>query len=293
VFSPDQKLLISGLQDGLIVAWDMTLGEKRWEMSVPEPLYCIVFSPDGELMAVASDEDLHTFDAVHQTPRWHLKGDDTAVKYAISMLNFCPNADLLVSSGSGPIKVWNSKTGELIHIIGLSHSIDRYDDQSAFVAFSPDGKLLAASFSTAIYVFEVATWRKQWEAEMKQLAGAVPFSSDGHQIALSTYANGIQIFDSVAGNCLGEIGRAGNGAFNLLFSPAHPILASYVYNCMIKLWDMRLFPESANTSIPAPHAGIVVEVRFSPTGRQVASRSWGTILVWDVSTGTIQHTFDP
>ncbi|KAJ5449346.1 WD40 repeat-like protein [Penicillium cf. griseofulvum] len=291
VFSLDQKLLISGLQDGSIVAWDMTLGEKRWETSVSEPLYFIAFSSDGVLMAVASDGDLHIFDTIHRTPRWHIKGDDTAPKYAISMLDFCPNAELLVSSCSGPVKVWNSKTGELIHGIDLSHIIDQSGDEPTFVAFSPDGKLLAASFSTAIYVFEVATWRKQWEVETKQRVGAVSFSSDGHQIALSTYANGIQIFNSETGNCLGEIGRAGNGGFNLLFSPAHPILASYVYNCMIKLWDMKLFPESANALIPAPHAGIVVEVRFSPTGQQVASRAGGMILVWDVSTGTIQDTF--
>jgi WD40 repeat protein len=128
------------------------------------------------------------------------------------------------------------------------------------VAFSPDGKTLAASSGKSVTLWDVAT-RKQ-KASLKGHAGnvrTVAFSPDGKTLAVGGEGK--------------SSGAAGKGE--------------------LKLWDLSTRKEKASLG---GHLGPVFAVAFSPNGKLLASGSGafavngspgaGEITLWEVATGT-------
>ena len=150
------------------------------------------------------------------------------------------------------------------------------------VAFSPDGKLLAASdISYEVHLWRVADGKKLLTCKAKDgWAWSVAFSPDNRLFASS--ANGtIHLWDVQTGDCVRTLKGYTSRVFSLAFSPAGTYLASGNEDPHIRIWNVAT---GALTATLSDHTDEVHSVAFSPDGSLLASGSYDrTIKLWDVS----------
>ena len=144
---------------------------------------------------------------------------------------------------------------ELLNTDGKSlNKFSGASNQVRSVAFSPDGKLLAAAGGNPSQFGEVKIYNV---AEAKEIA-----SIRGHR----------------------------DNIFSLAFSPDGKIIATCSYDKMIKLWDVATGQELKNLK---DHTDAVFAVAFSPDGKKLASAAADrNVKIWDVATGERLYTLN-
>lgn len=152
------------------------------------------------------------------------------------------------------------------------------------LAFSPDGKLLAAGDSYGLVRLlrvadgqQIATFQKHgwWVL-------SIAYSPDGEKLVSSSIDGKIKVWNIATGKCIHHLEGHTNWIFSLTFSPDGKKIASACNDETIKLWD-------ANTGkciqTLEEHNGWVLGVAFSPDGKTLASSSADkTIKLWNVET---------
>jgi eukaryotic-like serine/threonine-protein kinase len=190
---------------------------------------------------------------------------------------------------------------EWYHLKGLCHSAlftFRPDRARLFdgVAFSPDGRLLAAvDVSEGLFVWDLAT-RVEVFALRKPLrfASSVAFSPDGRRLAVASgfSAGGGRVWawDVATGREVLNVEAHEKQVFNLAFSPDGKRLATASYDKTAKVWDAETGAELL--ALP-PHAGGGWHrcVAYSPDGKYLATGGpWQALKLWDAATGKEVHT---
>ena len=186
---------------------------------------------------------------------------------------------LLASGSFGAIRVWNLKSGRLLH------TIDAHKGWVNALAISSDGQLLISGSSDQ----SIRLWNPINGSQMKTIA--IAHSQEVLAIAISP--NG-QIFAS--GGADGKFrlwNRNGTrrltinehqGEVNIVaFSPNGQNIASGSADRTIKIWNVQ----SGNRILTLKgHANAVLSLAFSPDGQTLVSGSSdNTIHVWDLKTG--------
>jgi WD40 repeat protein/serine/threonine protein kinase len=241
---------------------------------------CVAFSPDGRLLASAggdgaikiwncrTGEVMQTFDA----------HTDSVVS-----VTFHPDGKHLAYVGADrQLKVWDRTTRQEV-VIGPCDAVRKFGTAHA-VAFSPDGRQLAAGSDGVVSV---------WDWKSGQLLHTFPghdhdtisvaFSHDGRRLATGSYREGPMLWDPTTG---GQPLRCFPGHTNpisaLAFSPDGARLASASFDRSVRLWDTTT-GELRHTLV---HTGNVECITFSPDGRRLASAGeYKTVRVWDTETG--------
>jgi WD40 repeat protein len=160
------------------------------------------------------------------------------------------------------------------------------------LAFSPDGKLVAAGDSLGqVYLWRVAGGQPLWSAVgHTQWVRAVAFSPDGETLASgSVDGNGIIKLWDVRTGQLRQTLQGHQGAVRAIaFSPDGQTIASGGLDRTIKLWDACTGQLRQTWQ---GHTNMVKSVAFSPDGTKLVSGSFDhTIKLWDVKTGTVINT---
>jgi WD40 repeat protein/serine/threonine protein kinase len=145
-FSPDGKTLASIGSDGTMRLWDVTAGRQRAVLQGPSRWgRSVAFSPDGKTLAAAwltevtqgkERGELQVWDATPGHERIALRWPVWPVGL-LDAVAFSPDGTVLASSDRDGARLWDPATGRLR--TSLSD-----DDGIACVAFSPDGRLIAA-----------------------------------------------------------------------------------------------------------------------------------------------------
>jgi RNA polymerase sigma factor (sigma-70 family) len=193
-FSRDGKTLLTGdCWRGTVRLRDAATGKDLRSFSVVQDarglgtfkaFTAMALSPDGKRLATADPRtdrttspnapcavriwDADTGKQLHKLDRH---------QFEVRVLAFSPDGRLLFSGGRGfrnaPLNLWEVKTGRLLRTLPSGESA---------VAFSPDGRTLAATNSGAIHLYETQTWQ-----ERGRLAGdggitALAFTADGRRL---------------------------------------------------------------------------------------------------------------
>jgi WD40 repeat protein/serine/threonine protein kinase len=219
----------------------------------------LAYSVDGRLIS----DGLRITDAISGREYSQLKVCSTSyyasTPYATA---FSPDRTLVATACAKGVFVWDVATGMLVR------SLEGLQPCVSCVAFSPDGKLLAAGSS--------------WSNE--RIRGK---------------CGGVMIWDVVTGRELHRFPRELPGTNCVLFSPDGKWLAAGRGNHFgsspgeIKIWDTENWTEIYSLE----HNNSVWGVAFSPDGRRLASASgrfsqgngngeeYGQVKVWDLTKG--------
>ena len=183
-------------------------------------------------------------------------------------------------------------------IIPLDRQKKPWGDGANGVAFSPDGKILAAGTEN----LTVELWNAETGAHIATLEGYNPnrgnikqvfslaFSPDGKTLATGTWHGSIKLWDIATRTEITTftLSAYGSRIMSLAFSPDGKILAAGITDTegsgpdIIRLWDM-----ATKTQLPPliGHKQGVQSVAFSPDGKILASGAFdSTIRLWDVAT---------
>ncbi|MEP7340790.1 MAG: c-type cytochrome domain-containing protein [Acidobacteriota bacterium] len=162
----------------------------------------------------------------------------TAVKAAISSLAFRNDNSLLAAGKYQAVELINAQTGQ------TAGKLTGHANQVRAVAFSPDGKILAAAGGNPAQFGEVKIWDVAERKELRSIRGhrdnifAVAFSPDGKMIATCSYDRMVKLWDVATGSEIKTLKDHTDAVFSIAFSPDGKRLASASADRTVKIWDV-------------------------------------------------------
>lgn len=240
-----------------------TLGRERTFRISPlgDPITALAWAPGSGMLAVGAHDGVVQLWRANGAPRMvrSLTGLEAVPgqSEAIESLAFSPDGQLLVASDKSegnaightlisPIAMmatWDVSTGAMAYApaeLGAGTGMDGSD----VVAFSHDGKLLAASLLTG----------------------------------------GVRVFDSASGRVVQTLGDPGNETVSLAFAPRGAVLAAGTYSGTVELWDPVTGKRLASSLLADSQPITSVAFAPDGTRFATAGQDDGTVKVWFTNT---------
>jgi WD40 repeat protein len=155
------------------------------------------------------------------------------------------------------------------------------------LAYSPDGKLLAARNGRETYDGTVIVWDTQTGKELKVFrAGCFDISPDSRSIVAFANDGHVRMWDLASGQELRDFGRTGNSLHSVAFSPdGKRVAVGGNLTSGGDEWQVRIYRAATGEVVwkTTAHEQGVRAVAFSPDGRLLATGSEDTTaLIWKV-----------
>ena len=238
----------------------------------------VSFSPDGTLLASASDDNtVKLWNVATGTNIATLEGHTNSV-YSVA---FSPDGATLASgSWDNTVKLWDVATKQ--NIATLQRPLENW---SLPMSFSPDGTTLASGAGDGtVKLWDMATYENiaTLEGHLEDWFVPVSFSPDSTTLASASGDGTVKLWDVATHENIATLEGHRDSVGSVLFSPDGTTLASASGDDTVKLWDVATH---TNIATLEGHGSEVFSMSFSPDGTTLASASGdGIIKLWDVET---------
>ena len=243
------------------------------------PVSDVAYSPDGNIVAVASGTDIYLWDASTRDMVKVLQHEDR-----VSCLAYAPgNSSFLVAAAGKRIVFWNPAERR------SREPLAAQAERVTCLGFSPDGNLLAFGAGTTVSIWNISDRQEharfKLEAGRSIYASSVAFSPDGRWLATANIRSSVSVFDILNRRqlepLLEDIGH--NNA--VAFSPVGRVLAIAGNDALIRLWDTTTWQESA---VFPGHTAPIMAMKFLPDGALATAGEDNLVKLWDVETRVLK-----
>ena len=296
VFSPDEKILLTGSRDGTIQAWDTATGSHRYTVTGHiEGIRDLVFNLNSDTL-VSLNRPFNPL-GIFQQQRWDLNiGDQLSTRFlgidAASMKLASDGKTLVVHAYGNQCVLWDINADP-------PRIIDRFilkgypkAGLNVKFAFSADGNMLATGGENGlVYVWELTVSKqvrhrftvKGHKHDIRTLA----FSPDGKMLASGGEGGTLCLWRVSDGASLFKSTAHRSWVTAVAFSPDSKILASGGNELFF--WDPATGTQLQEN--PRGLTALISTLMFSPDGSTLVAGNWDGILeLWDVRTGGLLST---
>jgi WD40 repeat protein len=282
VFSSDGKTVFAVDESGLFKHCDAATGRER------NPEKALTALPLGQILGQT------WFTGPYGQTTWTIAPDGKTVAYAdvrrevisvqetttaketrafpykgsVNALVFAPDSKTLACGGTVGVTLWNVDTGK------ATHSLQGFTDLVPGLAFSNDGRLLAAGgFDRSVQVWNAATGQRLYRLERTDLVWAVAFSRDCKLLAVATDRT-ISIHQATDGQQVRAFTTDAHHVARMIFSPDGKRLATAggdgatAAGSGVKLWDVATGRETLTLG---NSEAMVSALAFSRDGKRLAA----------------------
>ncbi|HEY2252577.1 MAG TPA: hypothetical protein VGH74_16000 [Planctomycetaceae bacterium] len=262
-FSPDGKVLATGGWDGSIKLCEFPGGKpiRLFRASErPNGIFGLAFSPDGAKLAATCDQGLvYLFDI--ETGNESIKNKVARGERTFGVA-YAPDGRAFASAGGdGFVRMWESSTGREVFNFNVPGPGVR--DQFA-VAYSPDGSLLAAGYSSVIVIID--TRRQSTLVTIPQAHGgqtvAMAFAPDGKALVSGGFK------DYIPGGAEIRVWNVADGALLRELSPGSS-------------------KAPGPSKVPGPSKDLGCALALSRDGKTLVTGHDARLLVWDFPEGRV------
>ena len=276
-FSPDERTLASGSEDGSVKLWEVEHRALLWAGWHTKVTLCLAFSPDGSLLASGSqDGSVRLWEAALGTPVEDIPHPGPVFGLAWSL-----DGRLLASGDvTGTIRLWErQQTGPA----RLCQTLSGHSTLVRGLTFASDGsRLVSASWDSTVKLWEPASGRcLQTLVGHTERVQAVAWSPDGGSVASGGWDTTIRLWDGKLGRLRAVLqGHSGN-VQGLAFTPDSRHLLSGSDDGTLRLWEVE---RAQCVRVAQGSVASLYDLDWRPDGTQVVSVGTDTLVtIWDVA----------
>ncbi len=214
-FSPDGKsLAVAHSVVNSVEVWDVAARKRKFVVKENSSISDIAYSPQGNILAIATDKLVKLLDPATGEERRDLAGHNDSVR----CLAFAPDGKQLASgSADRSVIFWDIASGEALR------SMLNFPGVVTGVAISPDGKLLATSCGedNDAKLWEISQLEqlpRQVVTPQQGTAQRLVFSADSRYVAAPNNTGSLPLIDTASGKeCrqITDLGGTSCAAFSL------------------------------------------------------------------------------
>jgi WD40 repeat protein len=193
-FSPDGRFLVTAGATSAATIWEFPTGKRIRSLPGHKAnLWDLAFNEDGTRLLTASREGtikLWEFGMDFATSR-ELKTWDVASGSSFSRVGYSCDGLIAAAGGNGAITIWNDADYKEVHVLrGPAEAF-------CSVAFSPDGRFLAAAYKDrTVRLWDVAAWKELHSFRgHSEFVIDLAFSPDGTRLVSSDYEGTAKIWN--------------------------------------------------------------------------------------------------
>jgi RNA polymerase sigma factor (sigma-70 family) len=296
-FAAKERLFATAGADGTVRLWDSGTLKEKYVLAGQRGVLAVCFSPDCKIVASGGcDETIRFWDVATGKERSAIK-----VGQPVESLAYSPDGETVATgSGFGVVSRWNVATGmkmEPLHDPEQKMLSGGLGMLAVSVAFSPDGKLLAAG----MYDHRIRLWEMPSGKELAPLKGHtapvfdIAFSPDGKLLVSGSGDGSIKVWDMVARKEEGDLSGGAGSVQAVAFAPDGKTVAAGAFrnrngvnNSQVELWSLATkkrtavlgtFPEGTGSLAFSADGGILVAtcgIIFAPWPHE----SPGGVMLW-------------
>jgi WD40 repeat protein/serine/threonine protein kinase len=308
-WSPDGRQIATG-DDRAVQVWDTETRTRLLTLPHGDTVYWIAYSADGaRIFTACGDGAVRVWDAATGLLVLELRAGRQAWRYTVAAIS--GNMVTAMDGTGTSLHVWDTRTGEQLATLSGDGA------ERASIAWSKDGRWLAASGGDDVRVFDARTW-----TEVVRIPGAsiqcLDFDPAGARLAVGTKSGDASMWDIPSGARLRHLREVGEPVDQVAFAPVGDLIAvatrdgsmqvwhdgkpqrsittrSRIYALEFDPWGTSVLAATGEGTIVVADptsdlvsavlegpSGLMIDAHFDPISRRIAGVSWdGTARVWN------------